>query len=76
MAELSNPDAIYSALKALSLLRANVGEVFKHLANAPQLNANLTESEQQQAKDDHIAELSSKVVHINNRFRYASTCTF
>lgn len=68
MTEVNNLETIYSALKALSLLRANVSDVFKHLLNSSQaVNGNQDSSES--ANDEHIKQLTQLIGNLTTRFR-------
>lgn len=69
MAEVSNPETLHRGLKALSLLRVHVGDIFKHLINPPQQNSYLSEEEQQKVKANYSAELSEIMANLSNRFR-------
>lgn len=67
MTEVGNLDTIYSALKALSLLRANVGDVFKQLLDSSQSVNNTSESDD--VNGAHIQQFKTFVSNLTNRFR-------
>lgn len=73
MAEASSPETLHRGLKALSLLRVHVGDIFKHLISPPQQNAYLSEAEQAKVKANYSAELSDIMGSLSSRFRELET---
>lgn len=69
MAEVSNIETVYSALKALSLLRATVSDVFKHLSISGSPLFGLSDSDQQENKEYQYGDLKAISNNLNARMR-------
>ena len=65
MAEVSNLETINSALKALSLVRATVSDVFRYLSDPP---STITSGCEEESKD--FSDLKTFSNNLNARVRY------
>lgn len=75
MADPINLDAVHAGIKATKLLRAAVRDLYKTLAEGPNLPPNAVESPDD-AQEKVLAEMQHVIAQINNRVRdLESACT-
>lgn len=74
MGDVDKLETIYSALKALGLLRANVTELFNHITNRSQVpnHADNWEQTEPTSINDYVKDLQSLIDNLSTRFRYVS----